>query len=108
MSRFDRAVAPAANAVLARNEGANPRLTSANAPFFTKTLRDVMVSFNLKSAFRNLQFHRRWNSGEPNVRAVICSAVVAFAIVSRVVVEMSLFSTVSTMCFGTPGRPVPD
>jgi hypothetical protein len=29
--------------VRARNAGANPRLTSANAPFFTKTLREIMT-----------------------------------------------------------------
>src|SRR2546430_17551808 len=50
MIRFARAVAPAANAVWARNDGAKPRLTSANAPSFRKILRDVMVSSHPKSA----------------------------------------------------------
>src|SRR5580765_8931561 len=50
MSRFARAAPPAANAVRARNEGANPRLTRANAPFLTKTLREVMISSKLQAA----------------------------------------------------------
>ena len=32
----------AATAVRAMNDGAKPRLTKANAPFFTKTRRDIM------------------------------------------------------------------
>ena len=33
---------PCANAVRARNDGANPRLTSAKPPFFKNTLREIM------------------------------------------------------------------
>src|SRR5262245_14441724 len=40
--------APAANAVRARNDGAKPRLTRANAPFFRKILREVMFLPSLK------------------------------------------------------------
>src|ERR1700704_637886 len=59
MSRFARAVAPAASAVRARKDGANPRLTSANAPFLTNTLREVMISSNLQSAIStSLEFRR--------------------------------------------------
>src|SRR6266851_1077572 len=43
MSCFDRPDLPAANAVRARNDGAKPRLTNANAPFFRKTLRDCII-----------------------------------------------------------------
>ena len=40
---LQRRVDPAANAVRARNDGANPRLTSANDPFFKNTRREIMV-----------------------------------------------------------------
>src|SRR6516165_12168993 len=43
MSCFARPL-PCAYAVRARNDGAKPRLTRANAPFFRKTRRDVIAS----------------------------------------------------------------
>src|SRR5204862_7491169 len=42
MSCFERPVA--ASAVRERNDGAKPRLTNANAPFFRKSLRETMIS----------------------------------------------------------------
>src|SRR4051794_4605598 len=47
MSCFARVVRPCAFAVRARNDGANPRLRSAKAPFFTKTLRETMIDGSL-------------------------------------------------------------
>src|SRR5258706_15288396 len=43
MSRLARRPLPAAKAVRARNDGANSRLTRANAPFFRNTLREVIA-----------------------------------------------------------------
>jgi hypothetical protein len=43
MGCFARADRPWEYAVRVRNDGAKPRLTRANAPFFMKTLRDVMA-----------------------------------------------------------------
>ena len=69
MSCFDRRVAPAANAVRARNDGAKPRLTSANAPFFRKTRREM--SSDLRSYRRLLKFRRPERQRESSAARVV-------------------------------------
>src|SRR5712691_11236330 len=56
MSCLARAERPCANAVRARNDGAKPTLTRANAPFLRKILREIISSHPCRS--RSLKFRR--------------------------------------------------
>src|SRR5436305_7445634 len=56
ISCLARPLLPAANAVRERNDGAKPRLTKANAPFFRKIRRETMSS---PLEIRTPEDHRR-------------------------------------------------
>src|SRR2546422_1822264 len=63
ISSFARAERPWANAVRARNDGAKPRLTTANAPFLRNTRRDVIIC-DLRGAAEAAPYVRRSTSLE--------------------------------------------